>query len=293
MLRLGDRLPRYLLGKFQMTATLTFVALFSLVFILVRLPFSNNVWLQVDSLRLLKYIVYYFLICLVLVIESRRLLYYRARKWKITILGYIAWCLAEVMAITFVYCAITLQAVKHGMIPAGEFGMVGLILNTFVCNMAAIGLPFLIAAMYFVITQQSNTIRMFNLSNVVSDSPVKVHEEKRFTLLDNNGTMKFSSSIGNVFFVEADDNYVQIWYSDTEGHLKQYMVRCRLKTIEDDFADSELIRCHRRYIVNISKARAIKSDSPGYAIDLGVEGIAPIPISKTYEQAVLARFNSR
>ena len=70
-------------------------------------------------------------------------------------------------------------------------------------------------------------------------------------------------------------------------------LRCRLKTIEDSFADSDLIRCHRKYIVNIRRVRMLISEKDGYAIELESDSTPRIPVSKTYEQAVLARFNSR
>ena len=71
------------------------------------------------------------------------------------------------------------------------------------------------------------------------------------------------------------------------------MLRCPLKTVEESFAGSELVRCHRKFIVNITKVRILKSGKEGYKIDLGLDGVEFIPISKTYEQNVLARFNSR
>ena len=75
--------------------------------------------------------------------------------------------------------------------------------------------------------------------------------------------------------------------------MKQYMLRCRLKTVEDSFAGSDLVRCHRKYIVNISKVKLLKAEKEGYKISLDIENVDTIPISRTYEQNVLARFNSK
>ena len=132
-----------------------------------------------------------------------------------------------------------------------------------------------------------------NYGNVVSDVPVQPHEEKRITLFDNNGVLKFSINSESLYFIESDDNYIQVWYRDSNSEIKKYMLRCRLKTVEESFADSDLVRCHRKYIVNLRNVNILKSGKDGYQIDLGLDSIAPIPISKTYEQAVLARFNSR
>ena len=70
------------------------------------------------------------------------------------------------------------------------------------------------------------------------------------------------------------------------------MLRCRLKTIEESFADSDLVRCHRKYIVNINKIEQMTRQKDG--IDLGLQKIMePISVSKTYEESFFARFNSR
>ncbi|MBR0299663.1 MAG: LytTR family transcriptional regulator, partial [Bacteroidales bacterium] len=69
--------------------------------------------------------------------------------------------------------------------------------------------------------------------------------------------------------------------------------RCRLKTVEESFANSDLIRCHRKYIINIAKVQVLHKEKDGYHADLGIESIVDVPVSKTYEAAVLGRFNSR
>ena len=71
------------------------------------------------------------------------------------------------------------------------------------------------------------------------------------------------------------------------------MLRCKLKTVEDSFIESDLVRCHRKYIVNISKVNILRAEKEGYKISLDLENVDTIPISKTYEQNVLSRFNSK
>ena len=153
--------------------------------------------------------------------------------------------------------------------------------------------PFALSSLAYALQDKDNTIRLMNYGNVVSDKPAVPYSDKRITLFDNNGVLKFSISSDNLYFIESDDNYIKAWYMDSAGEMKQYMLRCRLKTVEDSFADSELVRCHRKYIVNIRKVSILKSEKEGYKIDFDIDSLCPIPISKTYEQAVLARFNSR
>ena len=97
----------------------------------------------------------------------------------------------------------------------------------------------------------------------------------------------------NLYYIESDDNYIKVWYTDNKGDLKQYMLRCRLKTVEESFKGSSLVRCHRKYIVNLSKVSMLRKESDGYVLDLANEEIQPISITKTYTDAVLSHFTDQ
>ena len=70
------------------------------------------------------------------------------------------------------------------------------------------------------------------------------------------------------------------------------MLRCRLKTVEESFRGSSLVRCHRKYIVNMDKVKVLRKEKEGYELDLDNDTIPQIPITKTYEKNVLAYFNN-
>ncbi|MCR5518945.1 MAG: LytTR family transcriptional regulator [Bacteroidales bacterium] len=141
--------------------------------------------------------------------------------------------------------------------------------------------------------KRSQTVRLMNMGTVVSDQTPSAPDEKVITMADNEGTMKLSVRLRNIYYIESDDNYIKVWYQDYTGSVKQYMLRCRLKTVEESFTESDLVRCHRKYIINISKVQVLSKEKDGYQLDLGVESIGAVPVSKTYEAAVLSRFNSR
>ena len=134
---------------------------------------------------------------------------------------------------------------------------------------------------------------LLNYSTVVTDEVLPPREEKKITLFDSAGALRLSVKSSNLYYIESDDNYVKVWYTDSLGEMKQYMLRCRLKTVEESFTDSDLVRCHRKYIINIRKVRVLCSGKDGYSVELESDSTPTIPVSKTYEQAVLARFNSR
>ena len=92
--------------------------------------------------------------------------------------------------------------------------------------------------------------------------------------------------------MESDDNYIIVRYTDSRGDLKRYMIRCKMKTVEDSFKGSSLVRCHRKYIVNMDKVKVLRKEKDGYELDLDNDTIPPIPVTKTYEENVLSVFNN-
>ena len=292
MIRLGDQLPRYLLGKEPIWATVVYTALFSLLFILVSIPFSPNAWFALGASRAFTLTLAFILAAAAVLIASRALMYRCRTLSNFTLLGFIAWNAAEVVAVSLLYAVFTRRGVQLGILGADPRDGTTIFLSALAYTAVCLCVPFAFCALRFVLQDKDNTIRLMNYGNVVSDKPAVPYSDKRITLFDNNGVLKFSISSDNLYFIESDDNYIKAWYMDSAGQMKQYMLRCRLKTVEDSFADSELVRCHRKYIVNIRKISILKSEKEGYQIDFDIDSLDPIPISKTYEQAVLARFNS-
>jgi len=293
MIGLRDDLPLYLLSIHHLRWTVAFTVAFALCVVFLSLPFSHNPWLELPLPLLLPHFAGMILASLLIIMASRAVLSYCRRcSVRISVLGFVLWCCVEILAISLIYTLFTVSAERHAFI--GSLGWSGLktFFAAFWFTTLCIGLPNLIAAMFFTIEDKGNTIRVMNYSSVVSDTPEKPYDERRITLFDNNGVLKFSIDADNLYFIEADDNYIKIWYSDSSGSIKQYMLRCRLKTVEDSFAGSELVRCHRKYIVNITKVRILKSEKEGYKINLNIDNVGEIPISKTYEENVLSRFNS-
>ena len=130
-----------------------------------------------------------------------------------------------------------------------------------------------------------------NYENVVTDEPPKPESaKKKITLYDNSGALKLSISPENLYYIESDDNYIKVWYTDSKGDLQQYILRCRLKTVEDSFKGSSLLRCNRKYIVNMDKVAMLRKESEGYILELSNNSITPIPVTKTYTDAVLSHF---
>ena len=241
--------------------------------------------LRGDSVMFLMTIVF-IAVAILSLIASRLLMYHIKKYFDINYLEYILWCTLEIVTICGLYTGITMSI----DLPAGEtilkvFG------RSLLYGTIALGVPYLISGMYFAIIDKNNTIRLMSYENVVTDEPVKPESQmSKITLFDNSGSLKLSLNPDSLYYIESDDNYIKVWYTDSKGELKQYMLRCRLKTVEESFKGVGLVRCNRKYIVNINKVATLRKESEGYILDLANEAIQPLPVTKTYTDNVLSYF---
>ena len=154
-----------------------------------------------------------------------------------------------------------------------------------------LGTVYLLAVLHAA--RKEITVRLMNYGNVVTDSDPVPQDREKVTLFGDDGLLKLSVSMRNLYYIESDDNYIKVWYSDTGGEVRQYMLRCRLKTVEESFAGSPLVRCHRKYMVNLTRVDVLTREKDGYYLKLDLPSADPIPVSKTYAETVISRFNSR
>ena len=283
-----NKLPSYLLGKYQLIGTVTFAVLFAVVFLNIYIPFSETAWFVLGGgdARTFFYTLTFVMTSIISLIASRMTMYRLGKVITMTYLSYIIWCILEIMIVGGIYTWITIVNNPNiGELPIDTFS------RSLLYGTISLGIPYLIAGMYFAIIDKNNTIRLMNYENVVTDeAPRENASLQKITLFDNSGSLKLSLSLENLYYIESDDNYIKVWYTDSKAELKQYMLRCRLKTVEESFKDSGLVRCNRKYIVNIKKVSMLRKESDGYVLDLANEGIPPLPITKTYTDSVLSYF---
>jgi hypothetical protein len=281
-----DKIPGYLLGKYQLIGTVTFSVLFAVIFLNIYIPFSETAWFGLGGSMMFIHTVVFIGLGILMLILSRVLMYRSKKIFQMTYISYIIWCMLEIMAIAGLYTAMTLDIpLTNNETQLDIFG------RAILYAAISLGIPYLISGMYFAIIDKNNTIRLMNFENVVTDEPVKPEASmQKITLFDNSGALKLSLNPDSLYYIESDDNYIKVWYTDSKGELKQYMLRCRLKTVEEGFKGSGLVRCNRKYIVNIHKVATLRKESEGYFLDLENEAIPPLPVTKTYTDTVLSYF---
>ena len=290
----SDRIPEYLTGSHQLTSTVVFTALFSLVFTLLISPYLRYVWFRLGFASPQALLTLVFMsFSLIILAVSKMLMFAYCKKHFLTFLQYIFWCIGEAILISLAYAVFTLQGMDATIIPKHDISFVRLFVSGMGFCVISLGVPYLLSSFFFAVEDKNNTIKLMSFGSITTDEAPSLTKDEKITLYDNSGSLKMVISLANLYYIESDDNYIKVWYQDSEGTLKQYMLRCRLKTVEESFIGSDLVRCHRKYIVNFDKVEMISRAKDGFVIELGMGGIDPIPVSKTYEENVLARFNSR
>ena len=266
--------------------TITFSVLFAIIFLNIYIPFSDTAWFGLGQSDMFSGTLIFVFVSIMTLVISRTLMYRTKHLFELSYLEYILWCIAEIVVISAFYTNLTVEIT--GGLQKKEIEIFG---RSFLYGFIALGIPYLLSGMYLAINDKNNIIRLMSYDNVVTD---EIHEQdtstQKITLFDNSGSLKMSVNINNLYYIESDDNYIKVWYTDNKGELKQYMLRCRLKTVEDSFKGSALVRCNRKYIVNIKKVSTLRKEGSGYILDLGNEMIPPLPVTKTYTDSILSYF---
>lgn len=280
------KLPKYFLEKYQMIGTVTFSVLFALMFLNAYIPFSTTAWFRLERSIFFLFTAGFVFISMLILIASRILMYRTKKYFDMTYFVYVLWCFMEVALICLFYTFVTMDVQQPRILTFGQ-----VFFKSLIYGVISLIIPYIIAGMYFAIIDKNKTIRLMNTSGVVTEDPSSAVAGEQITLFDGKGELKLSVKTDNLYYIESDDNYINVWYTDNKGELQKYMLRCRLKTVEENFKGSSLIRCHRKYIVNASKVKVLRKEHSGYVLDIENEEIQPIPVTKTYLPNILERFS--
>jgi hypothetical protein len=281
--------PECLTDPFSQAQNVIISVLFALVFLTAYTPFSDTSWFQLGTnSRFLGTVAFVGIGTFFLAI-SRTLMTFCVRKLRhFAMWAYLLWLFLEILVIAMFHTYLSYFLVKATSYSLGYiFGKSLLI--TFV----ALAVPYTIVDLMILLKESRRKLTLTKSDAVESDNEALPAPTEIINLMDNNGNLKLSVKLDNLYYIKAEDNYINVFYQRS-GTLASYMLRCKMKTIEDNCVNiSSLMRCHRSYIVNIKKVSVLHNESDGFIIDFEREGLDSIPVSKTYSQKVLEAFNKR
>ena len=271
-------IPRYLLTKRNLVIMVTSAAAFAFLFIIIYKPFNVEHWAEVSQFVFVACVMGVVLLGMSIAAISRVIMCYYAKKHSITYLGYIAWVFVELvlMSVAFTICS-TLTGVQLDIWQAFEKSL----LNTSLILL----IPYIVCITAFTLQDRNQRLRQFE------DDYDKAIQQRAATkglisFYDERGELQLSVMKENLLYIESADNYINIWYMKS-NLPKKLMLRNTLKRTAELLADTCVMRCHRGFMVNMEQVKVLRREKESFYLELGIEGIKDIPVSKTYGDAVM------
>ena len=273
-------IPAFLLKLDFMIGSVAFIAIFSILFMIIYTPFSVAAWFDIFYDRNLSLTVAFYMAAVALLMISKVCMVWAHGRISITAGVYMLWLFGEVVAISLLYTGFTQVLVFHGEYP----DPIGVTIRAFCCVTAILAIPYTIASLYaaYKSKKEENDIMRYR-TKLLEGS---IGTNRLVNLYDGNGVVKLTIDIDSLYYMESQDNYVKICY-DNDGALHNYMLRCRTKALEDSLVDTSMVRCHRSYIINTTKIKMLRSDKANNVVILKHPDVRPIPVSKSYYEKLM------
>ncbi len=283
MSRLDRKLPPFIYSKSNLTWLVLFTAVFALLFINIYTPFESPSWYPISRIQYFLFSSLIILTGVLVVVISRIVMFYYTKKRTISYWDYILWVAAEIFFMSLFY---TLYS--YLMDDTRNFWE---IYRSSVRNTSLILLlPYFISLLFFSMQEKSRQLKALEESKLPGEGTLS-HKGEILSFTDDKGDLKLSIKKESLLFLESADNYVSVWYMSKSG-VSKYLLRNTLKEMEDRFANTNIIRCHRSFMVNLDKVKVAKRTKDGIMLDLDVEHIPDIPVSKSYGDRIAQWFAS-
>ena len=280
----NQEIPKFLLDKRYLFGSVVFILTFSILFMAVYTPFSNTAWFSLTNLLDLGKTVAFYIVALAIMFISKMLMNISQKRIKFTYAKYIAWIVVEIVVIALFYTHFTVI-----YMPEEGQNALAILYKALGCIMLIVAIPYSIITLYAAYRDKTEELEMLQYELSLAGEP-SVAYPSLVNLYDYNGTLKLTINSDSLYYMESQDNYVKIHY-ENQGKLLSYMLRCRTKAIEENLAETSMVRCHRSYMVNVMKINHIKKGGKARYIVLTNEDIKPIPVSKSYFKNLIEKID--
>jgi hypothetical protein len=270
-------IPDYINNKKNIIRLVGFTALFALVFINIYKPFSSSNWYKVSEFMFFVYSSVIILTGVLVVVISRLIMYFYSKRHKISYWKYGIWVFLEILFMSVFYTVYTI-VLNPGRDVMEVFE--GSVKNTALVLL----LPYFVLWFYF---GWRESVR--KLEQIENPDDFTINSPGSIAFRDEKGVLRISLSMYDLMYIESSDNYVLIHYTINDK-IKRYLLRNTLKNLEKEFQRTNVVRCHRSYLVNLDRVKVLRRGKEGLFIELDAQGADDLPVSKSYQQKVSEKF---
>ena len=270
---LTRKIPAYHYERSNLIRLVLFTAFFDLIFINIYKPFSSLTWYPVSEFKFFLFSSLVILTGVLVVAISRVIMYYYTKKRSINYLEYGIWIVSEIFFMSLFYTIYSVSLKK-------EADILEVFSESAENTTLVLLLPYAILMLYFSWRDKEQKLRMIeeNKGDAIGGASV-------ISCRDEKGELRLSIKHSNLLYIESADNYVRVWYLN-KGVVTKFMLRNTLKAMEEAFEGTNVLRCHRSYMVNFEQVKVIRREKDGVYLEFDVEKVPDIPISKTYSEKV-------
>ena len=281
----NPEIPKFLLDKRYLFGSVVFIMTFSFLFMAIYTPFSNTAWFDVTNRLDLGMTVAFYIVAVAIMFVSKMLMNTMQSRISFTYAKYVLWVVAEILVIALFYTHFT-----HAYVKPVDYEISSIFVKALGCILMIVAIPYTILTLYAAYRDKTEELEMLQYEMSLNDEPT-VSYPSLVNLYDYNGTLKLTINSDSLYYMESQDNYVKIYY-ENQGKLLSYMLRCRTKAIEENLAETSMVRCHRSYMVNVMKINHIKKGGKARYIVLSNDQIKPIPVSKSYLKNLIEKIDA-
>lgn len=279
-----NTVPKLMLQKRFLLRAVLFVSLFSIVFMALYQPFSNTTWFGFNTWKQAGVTVLFYLVAVPTLIMSKLLLSGLSSVHSITVKRFLIWHLVEFLLIATEYYIFTV-CFKLGL----SRELPQLLIRIPSCVALILAIPYSIVWFYAQYKAKKEELELFKVTHN-HENMESGHRLIQFR--DSQGKHKMSLSEDSIFYIESQDNYVQIFYN-LENKMSSYLLRCSTQKIEEDLEGTSIVRCRRSFLVNTSKIVRYGKERGHFTITLDHPSGKTITVTPAYYRTILTRLDNR
>lgn len=276
-------IPPFIYSKTNQVIMVLFVPIFALAFIIIYRPsffesiggtLKEHIDISQETITWLAALVMT-LIGMAIGALSRVIMNAYTKRHTISYFGYIVWILGEISVMAVLFTIFSLFTDTAKSIPE-------ILRTSFARTVLVAFIPYTVSYIYFILQDKMSELKALR-QQIERDETVL--QRAYIQILDEKGEMRLSIRRENLVMIESADNYACVHYI-SDQKIKKTMVRNTLNRVAEHLQGSRVVRCHRSYMINLDHAQVLHRDKEGVFIEVGIEGVPNIPISRTYAENI-------
>lgn len=245
-----------------------FIGLYSAFFIGAYSPFNINQWG-------ISFYLEYIILGITVISASQFVLrpLFGLKTFKVCSL--ILWCAFELLLMAFAFFMIYSPTYDNWM------GRIYDYLDTVRIVGLVATVPYVLVILYLAFREKLST---FKEIEKITPGTILDRGDKLLTIKGEKDKVVLAIKYCQLLYIKSAGNYLEIYYLKG-GKLAKELVRARLKELEEKIVDTNVVKVHRSYLVNVRHISSLKKTKKSYEIIVQHIPDVIIPVSSGFKSS--------